>query len=937
MTRLHFILIAVLVAGCSMKENEEELDQGTFLGRHADALEGVDLSWRPDDEISINGHLYVTETGGKEARFIPDDKEVPSSLSYFATYPADLSVDGEKAYGTFPQIQLPITESNLKHNASAAVAKSSGRVLNFHRISSYISIRILPEGVRNITISSNGGEPLWGEFVVDYSETQPYVAVTGGNGSVRIIPEEGDYFPKGEKIYFQIPPKTLKSGFTFSAVIQTPEGDVKWEKSIAEHTVFHRGRALDLGSFHYDSSSGLGRLEYTSEIPVTIDCDQTLDSPISNLLFGSFSEMHGGDLVPGILEQYIVNTSFEVWDSYGDKGEAKNELVFTGDSAIAEDPYVAYPWEKRLLSGTSAFCMTSEEKRNTNLSQKISIEDDGTAVLLQRLALPDYRTLKYKVRFHARLLGDLSLNVSFHDVLGKENWSLSNIYSVTSSSGEWEEYECEMSLSRASTRFNTRYGTYNLWMEFSGKGTAYIDHITLFPSDCVDGIFNPETIEYVKKYKIQAIRWPGGNYTSAYNWKNGIGNWVDRPCMKNHAWGGLDSNLLGTDEFMRFCELTDIEPVMGVGYNTSVITEQDIIDWVEYCNGNTSSKYGYLRAQNGHTKSYDVRYWGIGNEVYGAYQLGHVNASSYALGLSSISSRIKASYPDVQIIASGRGVHNHYRGTYTDWNETVVSRALSSFDLLDSHMYVYGNDSSGDLGLSAEEWFRVFAASNLNMRDFLSYTRELLPGKKAAFLEWGVLPKLSGKAYSTPQRQTFANLLVSACIYNEMIRQSDLVEMAALHNFSFYVAPHMLHSEPVNMRTELIRELSDLSGGHAVPVNISSVPVYNQPYDVLDIGVRKAVPEIDIAAVVKDGELYVSCVNRSLSEDFKLDIEPKGGTAKAISGRTYTCSSPFVRSLWNSQTECTIKKAEVQGNSKVSLPPLSYTILKISMDYSPNR
>ena len=88
MTRLHFILIAVLVAGCSMKENEEEIDQGTFLGRHADALEGVDLSWRPDDEISINGHLYVTETGGKEARFIPDDKEVPSSLSYFATYPA---------------------------------------------------------------------------------------------------------------------------------------------------------------------------------------------------------------------------------------------------------------------------------------------------------------------------------------------------------------------------------------------------------------------------------------------------------------------------------------------------------------------------------------------------------------------------------------------------------------------------------------------------------------------------------------------------------------------------------------------------------------------------------------------------------------------------------------------------------------------------------
>ena len=935
MTRLYVILIATLIVGCTIKEKEGDPDKGSFLGRYADASEEFDTSWCPGDEISINGHLYVTETGGKEALFVPVDEAVPSSLSYLATYPADMSVDGEKARGTFTQVQLPFTESDLMHPAHAAVAKSSGRVLNFYRISSYLSIRILPENVRSITVSSNGDEPLWGDFIVDYTETQPYVAVSGGSGSVLITPEEDNCFPTGERIYFQVPPKTLKSGFTFSAVINTPEGEKIWEKSITEHTVFHRGRVLDLGCFYYDSSSGLGRLEYTSEIPVTIDCEKTLNSPVSNLLFGSFSEMHGGDLVPGILEQYIVNTSFETWDSYGDKGETKNELVFTGNNAIPADPDVAYPWEKRQLSGTSAFCMSPEDKRNTNLSQKISIEDEGSAVLLQRLALPDYRTLKYKVRFHARLLGDLSLNVSFHDVLGKENWSLSNIYPVTSSSGEWEEYECELSLSKASTRFNNRYGIYNLWLEFSGKGTAYIDHITLFPSDCIDGMFNPETIEHVKKYKIKAIRWPGGNYTSAYNWKNGIGNWVDRPCLKNRAWGGLDSNLLGTDEFMRFCELTGIEAIMGVGYNTSVITEQDIVDWVDYCNGDTSTEYGFLRAQNGHTKSYDVRYWGIGNEVYGAYQLGHVNASSYARGLSSISSRIKASYPDVRIIASGRGVHNHYRGAYADWSTTVVSASLSSFDLLDSHMYVYGNDSSGDLGLSAEEWFRVFAASNLNLREFLAETRELLPGKKAAFLEWGVLPKLSGKAYATPQRQAFTNLLVSACIYNEMIRQSDLVEMAALHNFSFYVSPHLLHSEPVNMRTELIRELSELSGGHAVPVNSVSVPVYNQPYDVLDIGVRNAVPEIDIAAVIKDGALYVSCVNRSLSEEFKLDIEPEGATAKAISGRTFTCATPYLRSLWNSPAECIIKQAEVQGNNKVSLPPLSYTIIKISINYSP--
>ena len=934
MRGINFILIffSAFIAGCSLQEIGDGADKGDFVVRYADGLTDAFSQWCPGDEISINGYRYVAETGGMEARFVPVGEPVPASPSYFAVYPADLPVDGMTASGTFAQVQYPVADSLPAHGADAAVAKTSGSNLVFQRIASYASVRIMTEGVMGITIRSGNDAVLWGDYIVDYSETKPSVAVTGGDAQMRIEPGEGEVFPEGSQLYFLLPPKTLKSGFVFSVSIRTSEGQVTWEQPVSEHTVFYRGRMLDLGGFYYDSASGLGRLDYVSEIPVIVDCERTLESPVSSLLFGSFSEMHGGDLVPGILEQYIVNTSFETWDSCGDKGETKNEQVFTGSSAVQEDPDVAYPWEKRVLSGTAVFSVTSEEKLNTHQSQKIAVEQGDTAALIQRLALPKYRTDKYKLRFHARMLGDVSMNISFHDAYGKENKRLSNVYSPAGGDGEWKEYECEFTLEGSSALFNNRHRVYNLWFEFSGEGTAYIDHVTLFPSDCIDGIFNPETVEYFRKYKIKAVRWPGGNYTSAYNWKNGIGRWIDRPCLKNKAWGGLDSNLLGTDEFMRFCHLTGVEPVMGVGYNSSEITEQDIVDWVEYCNGDQSSGYGSLRAQNGHADSYDVRYWGIGNEVYGGYQLGHVGASAYSQGLNSISSRIKSVYPDVRIIASGRGVHNHYRGSYPEWNETVVAGSLSSFDLLDSHMYVYGNDQSGDLGLGAGEWFRVFAASNLNLRDYLAYFRELMPGKKAAFLEWGVLPKLSGKAYETPQRQTFANLIVSACIYNEMIRQSDIVEMAALHNFSFYVAPHTLHSEPVNMRTELIRELTELSGGYAVPVNVAAVPVYEQPYDVLDVGVRKAVPEIDIAAVLKGNVVYVSCVNRSLSEEYKLDIRLEGFSLKTVAGRTYTCEMPFVRSLWDMQVECVVEPADVIEGSKITVPPLSYTILKIFLD-----
>ena len=383
----------------------------------------------------------------------------------------------------------------------------------------------------------------------------------------------------------------------------------------------------------------------------------------------------------------------------------------------------------------------------------------------------------------------------------------------------------------------------------------------------------------------------------------------------NNAWGGLDSNFLGTDEIVRFCELTGVELIMGVGYNTSLLSGQDMIDWVKYCKD----------------RNYRVKYWGIGNEVYGSYQQGHVSASSYSSGLASVAAGMRAMDPDIRILASGSGVHNHYRGNYPGWTETVCTSAASSFDLLDCHMYVYGNDSSNPLNLSEPEYFRIFAAANLNLRDFIGYIREIAPDKKLALLEWGVLPKLSGSSYATPQRQTFANLLISACEFHEMMRNSDVVEMAAMHNFSFYVAPHKLHSEPVNVRTNLFKELSVLSDGHCIPIDEQVFPTYDQDVDFLDVGVRKRVPEIDMLAVRKGDFLYLSCANRSLSEDYSVALMLQGASLGEVEGSTYTCSRPYARSLWSDVVYTKVGRAETDGKSKVTLPPMSYSILKITL------
>ena len=924
-----FIINLFFCLSCMPEESGVQDNADNFTASIETVFSDEYFDWEAGDEISIDGFIYKTAEGGKEVTFAPVAVSVPEAEEYLAVFPADKKRYGKGIKDVCPQVIYSDKVSDIPKECVVALAKSSSHSLLFKNVLSFISVDVHADGVKKITITSNGGELLSGEYTVDYSTKNLHVFTTDGSADISVQKSDGTSFISGERIYFASLPASLKSGFTFSAEFVDSSTRV-WTTNVSSKVIFSSGQCTHLGKFYYDSATGAGRLDISDGIKVLLDCDSRLDEPISELIFGSYSEMHGGDLIPGILEQYIVNPSFETWESVGDKGEEKNELVFTDSEAIPHDPDVAYPWEKRVIAGNPTCVVTDKENHNTLFSQKITVTSGSSAALLQRIALPLYRTSIYKVKFYAKTSGDITMNVSFHGVGANENTVLSkDTYTPVLIKDNWQSYEHEFILSTSSSTFNSRHRQYNLWFEVNGNGTIYIDHVTIFPSDCVDGIFNPETINHFKEYNIKAIRWPGGNYTSGYNWKNGIGSWEERPSLKNRAWGGLDPNYLGTDEFMRFCELTGVEPIIGVGYNASLITEDDIADWVEYCNGPVSSEYGAKRAANGHPEPYDVKYWGIGNEVYGTYQQGHVSASEYAAGLYSIASKIKSVDNDVIIMASGRGVHNHYRGAYSGWTEYLSSS--TSFDVLDCHLYVYGYDKSTALSLTGEGFFRIYAAASQNLRDFIDEMRVVVPGRKLAFLEWGVLPKLSGKNNPTPQRQTFANLLLSACQYHEMIRNSDIVEMAAMHNFSFYVAPHKLHSEPVNIRTSLFKELSVVSGGYNLKIDEGSFPTYAQTADMPDVGIRQEVPEVDMIAVLKYDCIYVSCVNKNPSKEYSLELNLKGVDVCDITGRTYTSSRPYARSLWSDNVITSTAPVNISESGEIILPPLSYSIFQIQV------
>ncbi|MBS1577297.1 MAG: alpha-N-arabinofuranosidase, partial [Bacteroidetes bacterium] len=139
--------------------------------------------------------------------------------------------------------------------------------------------------------------------------------------------------------------------------------------------------------------------------------------------------------------------------------------------------------------------------------------------------------------------------------------------------------------------------------------------------------FRKDVMDATKRLGVSILRWPGGNFVSGYHWEDGIGPVASRPKRKELAWGTIEPNTVGTDEFLQYAEKINTQPYIPVNLGTGTIDEAK--NWVEYCNSDTGTYYANLRAKNGRIKPYKVKYWGLGNEMDGSWQMGAKNADDY--------------------------------------------------------------------------------------------------------------------------------------------------------------------------------------------------------------------------------------------------------------------------------------------------------------------
>lgn len=255
-------------------------------------------------------------------------------------------------------------------------------------------------------------------------------------------------------------------------------------------------------------------------------------------------------------------------------------------------------------------------------------------------------------------------------------------------------------------------------------GRVLVDQVSIMPAEWEKaGGFRPDLLDAIAALNPPVIRWPGGCFASAYRWKAGIGPQRERRMYPIEIWDDQDSNSFGTDEFIEMCRRVGAEPLIVVNIGTDEWNAdpdpeefmQEVLDWMEYCNGPADSEWGRVRAANGHPAPYDVKYWEIDNETW------HMGAEAYAAAVKRFAPRMRAAFPDVRLIACGSGGMG---ASAEAWNGTVIGECAELVDYISIHHYE--NPDRFNEGPGAYEAFfrktgeQIAASANPNIKIYVS-------------------------------------------------------------------------------------------------------------------------------------------------------------------------------------------------------------------------
>lgn len=497
-------------------------------------------------------------------------------------------------------------------------------------------------------------------------------------------------------------------------------------------------------------------------ITVQLDLAAT-GAPIDPFIYGQFIEHLGRSIYGGIWAEMLEDRKFyfPITEDYAPyKGLEDTEFPVIGAS----------PWQ--IINSPSGVQMVEEDSFVGQHSPQIQ---EGAGI--RQLDLGVRQGLDYVGHLWARPEGPQSAQIEVTLVWGDDGTDRQS----TSLRFEPGDY-ARQTFTFTPTRTVPRGASLEIRVL---EGTLSVGTVSLMPGDNVRGM-RADTLAVLKQLKGTIYRWPGGNFVSGYNWRDGIGDRDRRPPRKNPAWTGVEHNDFGTDEFLDFCHEIGTEPMIAV--NTGFGDAYSAAQWVEYTNANVETMAGSWRATHGHAEPYDVRYWSVGNEMFGTWQLGFMQLHQYVLKHNEVAEAMWEVDPELVLVGVGalEAINEQHDPQQVErdvgWSRGMLEGSGDHMDLISEHVYV-GRTPWSDTGridisehvLTARNAIRQKAQGHRELQATLdSLNGRVVP---IALDEWNywhrdyVYGEL-GCVYD------LADGLGLAVGLHELFRQSDIITMA---------------------------------------------------------------------------------------------------------------------------------------------------------------
>ena len=598
---------------------------------------------------------------------------------------------------------------------------------------------------------------------------------------------------------------------------------------------------------------------------VTVLASQT-GEPISDLIYGQFIEHLGRCIYGGIWAEMLEDRKF--FHAVG------SELS---------------PWEA--IGEQESVCMVHANSYVGEHTPRIYLKGDDSPRGIRQRGLALRAGKRYKGRIvlaGARTAGPIQVSLIWGD--GPKDRDTVTIKKL---GREFEKYPL-----RFKARTDTDSGS--IVIAAMGEGTFQIGTLSLMPTDNVHGM-RADTLALLQELDAPIYRWPGGNFVSGYDWRDGIGDPDKRPPRWERAWNAIEHNDFGIDEFVRFCREIDTEPLAVV--NTGLGDVDMAVQMLEYCNGDPNTVMGRKRAGNGNKKPFGIIWWGIGNEMYGGWQMGHMPLDEYVQKHNRFVDAMRA--VDASILSVAVGATG-------DWSETMMSECAGHMEYVSEHFYC--GEQPGLYGHVRQIPNNVRRIANAH-REY----RKRIPALqerdiRIALDEWNYWygPHLYGQLGT---RYFLQDALGIAAGLNEMTRCTDIIAAAN-------------YAQTVNVIGCIKTSKTEAEFATTGLV----LKLYRQKYGQVPIEVSGQPNPLDVAAAWTEDRkaITISVINPTQdSWDLALSLDDVASTGH---GEVWRITGPD-RKSYNApgeEPQVRITEEEVRGfSSPATAPPMSVTLYKL--------